>query len=187
VGYDGEVVYAIWLTSVEVVFEREVVDLVLLIRVDFVFMKEVSDLVLLIRVEVAINSEVEDTTSLANIKEMLGSSVGAAASSLTSIAVVPGRAISMVTFSIGAAEVSLAIGEGTMTPVALVNASSDDAQDDNRGNTAVKMFSSTPTALNGGGSCGKETSSAISIERETFASTKARGPKLMSSGDSCAV
>jgi hypothetical protein len=160
---------------------------VLLISVGVVLVREVADKIVLIGVEVATNSEVEDTTSLANIKEMLGSSVGAAASSLTSAAVLSARAIPMVAFSIGAVALWLAIEGGITTPVALLKASSGDAQDDNKGKTAVKIFSSIPTALKGGGRGGKETSRAISIERETFASTKARGPNLMSSGDNPAV
>jgi CHASE2 domain-containing sensor protein len=87
---------------------------VLLISVGVVLVREVADKIVLIGVEVATNSEVEDTTSLANIKEMLGSSVGAAASSLTSAAVLSARAIPMVAFSIGAVALWLAI-EGGIT------------------------------------------------------------------------
>jgi hypothetical protein len=150
-------------------------------------MREVSDMVMLIGVELTINSEVDGTTSLANMKVMSDARVGAAAASVAIIAVVSTRGIPVVTFSIGTAEPSSAICGGIITPVTFLKAFSGDAQDINRGKTAVKIFSLTPTALNGDGSSGKETSSAISIERETFASTKARGPKPMSSGDSSAV
>jgi hypothetical protein len=192
-----DVTYPVLLTSVEVVFMGEVAARVLLASVDVVFGRRVVEAVLLASIEVAAVSEVEDTTSLANINVMFGIKVGAAAISLAMVAVVSTSGVRdtvelnkdvVLASNFGAADgVSLTTGGRATTPVALSKAFSGDAQDDNKGKTAVKMFCSIPIALNGGGSSGKETSRAMSIERETFASTKARGPNLMSSGDSSAV
>jgi hypothetical protein len=195
--FNSDVAYAVLLTKAEVVFRRGVVDIMLLIAVEVTLESAVVDIVLLIGVEVALGSADEGTTALANMKVTFGIKVGAAAISLAIVAVVSATGVPetvelnidvMLAPNFGAADVaSTIIGGGTMTPVALSKAFSGAAQDESRGKTAVKMFCSTPTALKGGGRIGMETSRAISIERETFASTKARGPKLMRSGESFAV
>lgn len=206
--FSSDVASAVLLAKVEVVFRAAVVDTVLLIAVEVVFRSRVVDMVLLISVEVAIDSAEDGTTSLANMKVTFGIKVGAAAISLAIIAVVfavvsatgvPdtielnkdvmlassfGAAV-MLAAHFGAVFVASTIiggGGGTITPVTLLKAFSGAAQPDSRGKTAVKMFSWTLTALKGGGRIGIETSRAISMERETFASTKARGPRLRSSG-----
>jgi len=211
--FSSDVASAVLLAKVEVVFSAAVVDTVLLIAVEVVFKSKDVDMALLIGVEVAIDSADDGTTSLANMKVTFGIKVGAAAISLAIVAVVfavvsaigvPdtvalnndvmlassfGAAV-MLASSFGGADVASTIiggGGGTITPVMLSKAFSGAAQPESRGKTAVKMFSWTPTALKGGGRIGIETSRAISIERETLASTKARGPRLRSSGGNSVV
>ena len=211
--FKSDVASAVLLAKVDVVFRAAVVDTMLLIAVEVVFRSKVVDMVLLIGVEVAIDSAEDETTSLANMKVTFGIKVGAATISLATLAVVfavvsaigvPdtvalnkdvmlassfGAAV-MLASNFGAVDVASTIiggGGGTMTPVTLSKAFLGAAQPDSRGKTAVKIFSWTPTALKGGGRIGIETSRAISIERETLASTKARGPRLRSSGGNSAV
>jgi len=211
--FNSDVASAVLLATAEVLFKTAVVDTILLIAVEDVFNSKVVDMALLIGVDVAIDSAEDGTTSLANMKVTFGIKVGAAAISLAILAVVfavvsaigvPdtvalnndvklassfGAAV-MLASSFGGADVASTIiggGGGTITPVTLSKAFSSAAQPESRGKTAVKMFSWTPTALKGGGRIGIETSRAISIERETLASTKARGPRLRSSGGNSVV
>jgi len=213
--FNSDVASAVLLATAEVLFKTAVVDTILLIAVEDVFNSKVVDMALLIGVDVAIDSAEDGTTSLANMKVTFGIKVGAAAISLAILAVVfavvsaigvPdtvalnkdvmlassfGAAV-MLASSFGGADVASTIiggggGGGTITPVTLSKAFSGAAQPDSRGKTAVKIFSWTPTALKGGGRIGIETSRAISIERETLASTKARGPRLRSSGGNSVV
>jgi len=211
--FNSDVASAVLLATVEVALRVAVVDTMLLFTVEVVFKSTVVDMVLVMGVEVAIDSAEDGATSLANMKVTFGIKVGAAAISLAILAVVfavvsaigvpdtvalnkdvmlPssfGAAV-MLASSFGGADVASTIiggGGGTITPVMLSKAFSGAAQPESRGKTAVKMFSWTPTALKGGGRIGIETSRAISIERETFASTKARGPRLRSSGGNSVV